>query len=74
MARNIPLNNLYENEDYAPKSGRSHERYTLSRPDPRGTVQNRTPGTTSNIHQNAGTSSRRRIPVAVGLTGGLRML
>lgn len=74
MARNISMNNVYESGDYVSKPGRSHDRYTLSRPDPRGTVQTRASSTTPHIHQNTASSSRRRIPVAVGLMGGLRVL
>lgn len=74
MARQTPLDNPYdqgEEEEYVPKSGRSHERYAMARPDPRGTMQSRPhPNTntqpTGNNNNPIG-GSRRRIPVAVCL-------
>lgn len=73
MARRTPVNNLYgqgeEEEDYVPKSGRSHDRYALARPDPRGTMQSRSHSNTnthSTGNNNPTGSARRRIPVACG--------
>ncbi|KAF8417219.1 hypothetical protein EV426DRAFT_540551 [Tirmania nivea] len=73
MARRTPGNNPYgqddEEEDYVPKSGRSHERYALARPDPRGTMQSRSNSNTSTHstgNNNPTGSARRRIPVACG--------